>query len=353
MAVCAAALLLSGCATSRPWKFAVMSDVRQGQPGEPGCTNGVHSEVVHALAADAAKQGIKLVVFPGDLINGGTNFGTMTEQLTEWRHAMAPLYEAGVPVYPVRGNHEMHQEKLPTGGVKVWRDFFPELPDTSPPGQEKLTYVVKYKNASFVGFDEYVERAKTYNAKKYDDTVNHGLIPRWAIDQVSAAQTPWVFAFGHEMAFFGNHTDCLANAPAERDALWDALGARHGVYLTGHDHMYIRREAPDIANRPVLELVVGDGGAPPYPYANSKLNVNYDRHVVPTDKFVNAGGPNAATQNTNGYPMYFGYVVVTVKKSKLQGEWRAMTNFDTKTMTFNSTAEPPKFEALDKFVWAR
>jgi hypothetical protein len=160
-----------------------------------------------------------------------------------------------------------------------------------------------------------------------------------------------VFAFGHEMAFIGHHEDCLANTPKERDDLWDALGAKHGIYISGHDHMYVRRQAPDSANRPVLELVVGDGGAPPYPYDHSPANANYDRHVVPTDLFVNAGGRNATAHNTNGYPMYFGYVVITVNGPKLTGEWRALTNYDTTSMTFAAPASPPKFETLDRFEW--
>jgi hypothetical protein len=49
--------------------------------------------------------------------------------------------------------------------------------------------------------------------------------------------------------------------------------------------------------------------------------------------------------------MRFGYVVITVEGSKLAGEWRALTNFDTATMTFSPSQAAPKFEPLDRFTW--
>ena len=51
-------------------------------------------------------------------------------------------------------------------------------------------------------------------------------------------------------------------------------------------------------NHPVLELVVGCGGAPNYPYDNVGLN-----KTPATDLFINAAKP---TVNTGGYPAYWG-----------------------------------------------
>jgi hypothetical protein len=350
---CALAGLLAGCASQRPWKFAILSDGRQGARGEPGCTNGVNCDVVRALAADAARQHIKLVLFPGDLVNGRTNFGPLKEQLATWKEAMAPLYDARIPVYAVRGNHELNQDKVRPGGVKAWQSFFSDLPGNGPPDQKELTYKVEYKNACFVGFDQFVGRSKGFDLKEFDGPVNSGMVPPWVIQEIKDAKSQWVFAFAHEMGFLGHHEDCLANVPKERDELWDALGAKHGVYIAGHDHLYVRRTAPDRANRGVLELVVGDGGAPPYPYDHAGLNANYDRHVVPTDLFINGVVTNTAPPNTGGYPMYFGYVVITVKGPKLTGEWRALTNYDTVALAFAPPPAPPRFETLDRFTWEK
>jgi hypothetical protein len=340
---------LTGTANAAPWKFAVFCDGRAGNPGENGSTNGVHVASMRPLAADAAREKVSLVIFPGDLVNGGTNFGTLARQLAAWKESMAPLYAAHIPVYVCRGNHELHQDDPPGSGAAAWQSFFPELPRNGPDEQKGLTYKVDFNNACFIGCDQFAGRSKTFDPDKYDSTVNAGMVSPWVIDQVRQSKARWVFVFGHESAFIGHHTDCLANVPAERDALWDALGEKGGVYLSGHDHMYVRHWAPDCANRPVLELLVGCAGAPPYPYDKAGLNLNYDRHVVPTDLFVNAGGD--PTANTNGYPMYFGYVLITVDGSKIRGQWRAFTNYDTKHLAGLVAPEEPAFETLDAFSW--
>ncbi|MCX5823636.1 MAG: metallophosphoesterase [Deltaproteobacteria bacterium] len=53
------------------------------------------------------KEGAELVIFPGDLVNGWYAINTpYADQFATWRKAMAPAYDAGIKVYPVRGNHE-------------------------------------------------------------------------------------------------------------------------------------------------------------------------------------------------------------------------------------------------------
>lgn len=348
----ATAVVSSGAA---PWKFAIFSDGRAGSPTEHGSTNGVHVATLRLLAADAARQNISLVIFPGDLVNGGSNFGPLDRQFSTWKEAMKPLYDAGVAVYPCRGNHETHQDEPAGSAIQAWRAAFPNLPHNGPEDQRGLTYKVETNNACFIAFEQFAGRSANFDPTRYDSQVNSGMVPKWALDQILQTKARWVFAFGHESAFIGHHTDCLANVPAERDALWDALGAKGGIYVSGHDHLYARRTAPDANNRPVMELVAGDAGAPGYPYDNVALNANYDRHVVPTDLFVNAGpvaksAPPDYSKNTNHYPMYFGYVLITVDDTKITGGWRALTNYDTAAYPENPPDEP-KFETLDAFSW--
>jgi hypothetical protein len=336
-------------AAAEPWTFAFFCDGRT-DVGENGGRDGVNMTAVHAIAADVAKQRVSLVIFPGDLVNGYIVFGPLGKQFAAWKEAMAPIYDAGIPVYPCRGNHELKQEMYGRGiSVAAWRASFPGLPQNGPPGEEGLTYFVDHANATFIACDQFIGIKPTYDPKKYDSTVNSGMISPWVISKVNASAARWVFVFGHESAFVGHHTDCLANFPAERDALWDALGARGGVYLSGHDHMYVRQTAPDSAGRPVLELVVGCAGASPYEFDNLGLNANLDRHIVPVNQFVNAKG--AKVPNTNNFPMYFGYLLVTVDGPRLTGEWRAFTNYDTRTFTGPVPPEQPRFETLDTFAW--
>jgi Calcineurin-like phosphoesterase len=327
-----------------PWKFALFSDGRSDRGNDPGATNGVRWASYNALAAHAASQHVSLVMFPGDLANGGRQFGLLKDQWAAWSNALAPLYTNGIPVYPTRGNHEVAQDY----SVTTWTNMFSYLPRNGPPGQEGLTYKVETNNALIIGFDQYIGRSTNFDAKNYKKGVNSGMVSPWVIDQIKSTTKRWVFVFAHEAAYIGMHDDGLVNVPEERDALFDALGEKSGLYLCGHDHMYVRRQAPDSHNNPVLEIVAGDGGAPPYGYTNFWMNSNYDRGVVPTTLFVNS---KDVASNTKGYPMYFGYVLVTVYPDRLEGEWWALTNYDTTKLAIEAPPTKPKFEKLDTFTW--
>ncbi len=350
----------------------MLGDGRTG--GENGNITGVNDVVARALAAEVVKEKVSLVVFSGDLMNGNVKFGPIEQQFANWKRSMAAVYAAKIPLYVVRGNHDTATaQDNPKGRVlAAWRAAFPELPQNGPAGEEGLTYSVDFENARFIAADEFIGKKKGFDAKVYDSTVNSGMVSPWVIARVKESAARWVFVFGHEAAYIGHHTDCLANVPEERDALFDALGEKGGVYLAGHDHMYVRQVAPDRAGRPVLTLVAGDSGAPPQIYDNSGLNAQVGRKVVPQNFFVNAkpdegGGAKPdddagkktapekvygpTVENTNGLPMYFGYVLVTVEGDKISGEWRAFTNYNTKTATGPVAPEQPKFETLDRFTW--
>ena len=336
-------------ADAAPWKFALLGDCRGMESGE-GSVNGARVSVLEPMAAEVARERPQLVLFSGDLANGSILCGSLAKQWATWKKAMGPIYEAGIPVYACRGNHEERQDFPPGHAIKAWRRFFPELPQNGPPGQEGLTFSLQVENATFIGFDVFAGRVQTLNPPGYS-----GLVSPWVIDQIKHSRTPWVFLFSYASAFIGHHTDGLSSAPAERDALWDALGEKGGIYMAGHDHLYVRRTAPDFLNRPVLELVVGCAGAPPYAYDNAALNDKLDRHVTPTELFINAkpasrlagSGKSSLYQNTGGLPNYFGYMLVTVDGLKLTGVWRALTNYDMKEWRMTGK---PRFETLDTFT---
>src|SRR5437870_2513487 len=92
-------------ATAAPWKFAVFGDGRTG--GENGNTSGVNAVTIRAIAAAVAREKVNLVVFPGDLVNGDVKYGPLAQQFAAWKEAMAPVYEAKIPLYVVRGNHDI------------------------------------------------------------------------------------------------------------------------------------------------------------------------------------------------------------------------------------------------------
>src|SRR5208337_1377757 len=84
------------------------SDVRTSTSTQNGGAFGVNTSVLGPIAKDIAGQNVDLVLFPGDLVLGSPSCGTFRQQLGQWKKTMAPLYDARIPVFVVRGNHETH-----------------------------------------------------------------------------------------------------------------------------------------------------------------------------------------------------------------------------------------------------
>jgi len=231
-----------------PWKFIVCGDSR-------GKDNGVNAEVLGPLAEQIAKTGADFVLFPGDLMTGSLRQSTSQKYLDQWRTTMAPVYKAGIKVYPIAGNHEWTYYNLP----EVWRQAFSELPDNGPKGEEKMTYSFTHKNALVVGLDQYFNH-------------RHEVDQKWLDKQLAARDAkaqPHVFVFGHEPAYAALHADCLDNDEQARDAFIQSLVDAGGLlYFCGHDHFYNHAEIRGFLrnNQPVAfhQLITGTAGGPIY-----------------------------------------------------------------------------------------
>jgi len=199
---------------------------------------------------------------------------------------MAPVYDAGIAVYPVRGNHDVG-----TG----WEETFgAELPTNGPPGQVLYTYSVTNRNALFLALDQYLPYHKVHQP--------------WVDAQLASNTLPHVFAFGHEPAFKVRHTDCLGSYPAQRDTFWRSLqegGAR--VYFCGHDHFYDHARLDDGDGNAADDLhqyVVGTAGAPL-------------RSMRPYD-----GNNGKWTPVRHFYEATYGYCLVTIDGTLATIEWK-------------------------------
>ncbi|MCX6560833.1 MAG: metallophosphoesterase, partial [Candidatus Aminicenantes bacterium] len=100
-------------AAADPWRFAVISDTQGDNKDTPG-KSGLNDEVVKALAEAIVREKIDFLLVSGDLTsgwfkNGGTPYET---QYANWRKAMQPVFRAGIPVFPIRGNHDDGPERL-------------------------------------------------------------------------------------------------------------------------------------------------------------------------------------------------------------------------------------------------
>jgi hypothetical protein len=308
----------NGCAQSTgiqnrytPWKFAIISDTQGENRGEAGhpCIN---EPVVRAIALDIAVEHPDFVLVAGDLVNGwiwnkGTSF---TAQYAKWKEAMSPVYDSGIRIYPIRGNHDVGPERAalpplpahlepPPGALalleKSFKNAFKEsyIPRNGPGGEDGFTFSFRHKNAFIVGLDVYGNQ-------------QHKVDQDWLNQQLAGNINPHVFVYAHEPAFQIRHRDCLAFYLEDRDAFWDSLGkAGSRVYFCGHDHLYNRAVIADSAGNQIRQIIVGTGGGRLIQWSGT-----YGENTRVKGEYSNSG--------------YHGYVLVTVDGLRATVVWKAL-----------------------------
>jgi predicted phosphodiesterase len=242
---------LSGCAQA-PWKFIVTGDSRDGD-------NGVNTTILGELADEIVKRKVDFVLLAGDLVKGYVDQTALESQLNTWRNTMQPVYDAGIGVYVVRGNHDVGDPVGVTAWNKVFKGEF-SLPDNGPAGEKNLTYSVTHKNALIISLDQYIRLRRVNQA--------------WLDTQFAANTRLHIFVLGHEPAFKAAHEDCLDDYPAERDAFWASIEKAGGrTYFCGHDHFYNHARVDDdpaasflrsktAGSNDIHQYIVGTAGAP-------------------------------------------------------------------------------------------
>lgn len=98
-------LLLSlNIAAAGTWKFACIADTQSGI----SVSNAVNTNVCIPMARQIVNERPDFVIAPGDLIYGNLTADrtNMLAQYAQWSNTFSSIYSAGIPIYPVRGNHE-------------------------------------------------------------------------------------------------------------------------------------------------------------------------------------------------------------------------------------------------------
>lgn len=255
--VALAALSLCATASAQKWCFVVAGDGRSNglNSTRPEDKNGINTVITAEMREAVLAEKAEALLWTGDLVYGSKDQKEFRAQLGAWMDIMKPLWDAGVEVLPVRGNHE---DTCPES-IAVWNEFFSgkyALPQNGPWNAKNLTYYSIRHNALFVGVDQFIKGPGTLPMNWLSGVLGH----KW---------TKHVFTFGHEMAFMaGGHTDNLDRYPADRDAYWRLLGnSGSRAFFAGHDHFYHDIEVSDPANAqfPVIrQYVSGTSGAPFY-----------------------------------------------------------------------------------------
>ncbi len=116
-----ALLLLAGAAhaQSQKWQFLVYGDSRGTNSTSAQINTNALAELVRATTNTSPKPAFVLV--PGDLVNSGT-----LSAFQSWTNIMAPVYAAGIGVYPIMGNHDI-------ASVSAYTSVFgASIPDNGP-----------------------------------------------------------------------------------------------------------------------------------------------------------------------------------------------------------------------------
>ncbi len=249
--------LAAGASAGEPWRFIAVGDSR-------GDNNGVNAAILTEIRDQILAEQPDVVSFSGDLVTGSTNVNTLISQLTNWRTIMQPVYDAGIRVLAVRGNHE--NQSSVSGWNAVLTGSY-AMPDNGPAGELNCTFSFEHKNAFFVGLDVYFSHPHRVNQP-------------WLDGQLAANTRPHLFVMAHEPAFKANHADCLDDYPTDRDQFWQSLAAHGGrIYTCGHDHLYDHARIDDRDGNPdndVHQLIVGTAGAPFHYFNGVYDGVNND-----------------------------------------------------------------------------
>lgn len=313
--------------TASSWKFVVMGDTRDRTTKTDTGISPDLPEMAKAIAAEKPD----LVIHTGDLCNGyyttkdSPMHSRFREMFGRWKAAVKPIYDyekkSGIPIYPVRGNHEDGELITDPDLKKAYEEEFASfLPQNGPEYEKGLTYSLTHKGAKFIALDEYYEK----EAKVVRGYVNQ----EWLNDEFEKDKRPFTFVFCHTPAYrVGDYHQSpfpnLYSHPDHRDDLWASF-KRSGVaaFLCGHIHFYCRGTIDGIE-----QIVIGNGGADTVTFDAKYIDRSVEIHY-PTVPYM-----SAAEVKT-------GYVVITVdeKTGSAKGVQKVLNN------------KTGKWEAGDTFI---
>lgn len=242
------------------WKFIAMGDTRG-----TGTTDAINVPVLTEIANEIVSQNPDFVIVVGDLVYSGAY-----TPFYNWKTIMSPVYQAGIPVMPVLGNHDVSD-------INSYLTLFKnDVPTNGPSGETYRTFAFYHKNVLMIGMDNYVTSARVNQT--------------WLNQILSQNKLPHVFVYAHQPAFKANHADCMDDYPIDRDIFWNSLITNKcKIYFCGHDHFYDRLKAGGI-----YQMIVGNGGAPIY------TSYSYN-------------GNNSSWSPVNQYhSTKFGYTLITI-----------------------------------------
>ena len=204
-------------------QFVFYGDCCSGVPGRP---NEENFKAVNAVVQRLDSRP-EFIAFIGDHIMGMSD--DRDGLRSQWRywldHEMAWLDRDAVPVYHTTSNHNTYSAE----SEQVWREFFPDLPQNGPTGQEGLSYWLKRDDLLLVIVNT-----------SFSGLGGNGHVESEWLDQVLVenADTQYKLVLGHYPVFPVNGYDetphwCVD--PDQGRAFWNVLVRNNVIaYLCSH-----------------------------------------------------------------------------------------------------------------------
>ena len=281
--------------------------------------------IVDAVNRQFVAAKVDLVLQVGDLTDDGTDAALDTRAA----HNRA-LAAAGIPFYPLRGNHEPSLQAAIHFGKA-----FPSLPGTpgnggsSPPlpGAAGHTYSFVHNGVKFLLLDQFTLADGSPGGKAYTMADYQPWIDR----ELSAKDHRHAFVLAHKDLLGRKHKDNLFGAgnddnPDMQNAFFASL-SRNGVryYLCGHDHMHYRSLVTSPDGRSTVQQIIG---------------------ALDSYKFYTPKKPFSPRDRPLAQELYkIGYYVYTVDGPRLTGRYYA-------TSPFGDAPANPRWELRETFGYS-
>lgn len=281
-------------------------------PDTQGSTNGVPTVETRTVAERMIAHNPKFAIHVGDVTDGNHSGDSKMVELNYFNSLMTtPLANAGIPLYPVRGNHDANVHSLTSTGRPVWRDAFPHLftgpnavvdatdvPNGSPasPNGNNYSFVLDAgNNTYFIGLDMW----QGGNAANYS---------AWASSKMEEirAKSPdaHIFGYSHSGLFSSSNHPAMTQYVTSGPGDFIAAGKVHKIdgWFSGHNHIFDRSIAVDSANDNLpafFNMTVGSASNKFYTLSRSPVAGQHINKIIDSTKI--AGTPLAyQVTNING-----------------------------------------------------
>lgn len=287
--------VLKQFAPDKPLRLIVYGDMRFT---DPNITSGTNPKVRSWLATRIGEEKPQALLLTGDM----PFVGSRSEDWAEYRKETASWTEAGFPVFPTIGNHEIKGD--PVKGAANYLANFPQI-------QGHRFYSAVLGPVEVIGLDMILPGSP--RSEQY----------RWFAAQLAhiPASVQFLFILYHTPWVADTQSQMIAGLPTKdglalRTLLESYAPKLHAkvVMFSGHIHNYERFE-----RHGVEYVVTGGGGAQPYPLL---YRGEHDLYRDP------------------GFPV-FNYVTVEVENHALHAEMWKVTDPD---------ATPLSVEKKDSFA---